>query len=626
MRTVDVFHPRATSDTSAVHASPQTSVAFSPDGVHYASAGYDGRVALWDRTGTAPRWIGRHSRLVNGVRFSPSGRLLASGSADKTCRIWDVATGRQVQLLARQPDDLNALAWLDENRLVTVSQDGTGRIWDIRTGVLEDGVIFHADHCMSVDAAPTGVLASCGEDATIRLWDTNGALLRDLPQAGHAEMCRWSPDGTLLAASCDDGFVHIVRTDGELVTKVGPYTAAVKSVAWSKDGARIVIGAYDSTITLWDIADCRPLVRWYGAHLWPRSVDWSADGRTIIAGTFSALPAVIDVPGIAADALPGEVHEITLEAPVSTHGVNHVSAAGEVLAAGSDNGTVRVWAHPGATAREVPVGNGSLINTVAVSEALPGLVAYGSFSGRVGVADATTGEDVAFVERAHPVNRAAWSPDGKRLAVADYEGGLDLYTWTGDDLVPGVHYEGHDGSIKDVSWVDADRLVTYSTDRQAHLITAEGRLIRSFGGHGELINGGSVTRVAGRSLLATVSRDRTSRIYDLDTGELLQVLVGHDESAKCAAWHPGGEPLLVTGSYDYTGRLWVLDPTTLAPLHSHVLDGHGSAVSAVTWLGDAAVTASWDSRVVAWTPDADPARTPVPAELATDWTDTEDPR
>jgi WD40 repeat protein len=626
MRTVDVFQPESPDSGTAVHASPQTSVAFSPDGVHFASAGYDGRVALWERSGTAPLWVGRHSRLVNGVRFSPSGRLLASGSADKTCRIWDVATGRQVQLLARQPDDLNALAWLDENRLVTVSQDGTGRIWDIRTGTLEDGVIFHADHCMSVDASATGVLASCGEDATIRLWDTDGSLLRDLPQAGHAEMCRWSPDGTLLAASCDDGFVHIVRSDGELVTKVGPYTAAVKSVAWSQDGSRLVIGAYDSTVTLWHIADCRPLVRWYGPHLWPRSVDWSADGRTLIAGTFSARPAVIDVPEIPADALPDEVREITLDPPVATHGVNHVSAAGEALAAGCDNGTVRFWGDPGATAPEVPVGNGSLVNTVALSAGLPGLVAYGSFSGRVGVADARTGRDVAFVEREHPVNRVAWSPDGQRLAVADYEGGLDLYTWTGGELVPGVHYDGHDGAIKDVSWVDSGRLVTYSTDRQAHLIGTDGTLIRSFGGHGELINGGSVTEVAGRALLATVSRDRTCRLYDLRTGELLQVLVGHDESAKCAAWHPGGRPLLVTGSYDYTARLWVLDPDTLAPLHSHVLDGHGSAVSAVTWLGDHPVTASWDSRVLLWSAEAGPGRAPTPTELATDWQDRRDPR
>lgn len=37
----------------------------------------------------------------------------------------------------------------------------------------------------------------------------------------------------------------------------------------------------------------------------------------------------------------------------------------------------------------------------------------------------------------------------------------------------------------------------------------------------------------------------------------------------------------MVGSYDFTGRLWVLDPKTLAPLHQHVLEGHGSAVSAV---------------------------------------------
>ncbi|MET9802587.1 WD40 repeat domain-containing protein [Streptomyces sp. NPDC006368] len=618
MRTVEVFQPDSPADGSSVHASPQTSVAFSPDGTQFASAGYDGRVALWDRSGTAPRWVGRHERLVNGVRFSPSGRLLASGSADKTCRIWDVATGRQVQLLARQPDDINALAWLDEDHVVTVSQDGTGRIWDIRTGVIADGVIFHADHCMSVDASPTGILASCGEDSAIRLWNTDGSLLRDLPQAGHAEMCRWSPDGTLLAASCDDGYVHIVRTDGELVTKVGPYTAAVKSVAWSQDGSLLVVGAYDSTITLWNVADCRPLVRWYGPHLWPRSLDWSPDGTTVIAGTFSARPAVIDVPAVSAGDLPTEVREITLEPSTATYGVNHVSADGGVLAAGCDNGTVRVWPRRDATATVVPVGNGSLVNAVAVSAALPGLVAYGAFSGRVGVADATTGRDLAHVEREHPVNRTAWAPDGRRLAVADYEGGLDLYAWTGGELVPEVHYEGHAGAVKDVSWVDDDRLVTYSTDRTAHLITARGELIRSFGGHGELINGGSVTTVAGRALLATVSRDRTTRIHDLETGELLQVLVGHDESVKCAAWHPGGEPVIVTGSYDFTARLWVLDPESLAPVRSQVLTGHGSAVSAVAWLGDEAVTASWDGKVFAWAP-APEERTPRPSELAVDW-------
>ncbi|MBR7833473.1 WD40 repeat domain-containing protein [Actinospica durhamensis] len=593
---------RAAGSGPIAHASPQTTVAFSPDGSHYASGGYDGRVVVWDTADGTPRWTGRHQRLVNSVRFSPSGRLLASCGADKVCRVWRVRDGALVDLLSRQPDDLNALAWLSDERLAAVSQDGTGRIWEVGSGRLEDVVLMHTDHCMSVDASAAGLLASCGEDATIRLWAEDGTPIRVLREAGHAEMCRWSPDGALLAASCDDGYVHILEPNGELAAKIGPYTAAVKSVAWSQDSACLAVGAYDCTVRLWERDGARQLVRWQGAHLWPRSLDWSVDGRTLIVGTISGAPQLLEVPELPLDATAADAEPIRIEVAASswTNGVNHLSAEAGALAAGRDDGAVALWRADG-SALHLPVGNGSLVNAVALCPGAPDLLAYGTFSGLVGVVDLAAGNGPLYEIRGEfPINRVVWSPGGDRLSVADYEGDLRTFAWDGRALSEISVYSGHSGAIKDFSWVDEDRIVTISTDHTAHLIEADARLVRSFTGHGELVNSGSVTRIGGRSVLATASRDRTIRLFDLDTGELLQVLIGHDESVKAVAWQPGGEPRLLSGSYDFTGRVWELDPADWSVGSVEVLVGHGNAISSVAWLGQDPVTAGWDGRVLRW--------------------------
>jgi WD40 repeat protein len=600
---------RASGGTIDEHASPQTAVAFCTDGRHYASGGYDGKVIMWDRVTGDVVWSARHVRLVNAVRFSPSGKLLASVSADKTCRIWRVSDGHLVQQVARQPDDLNALAWLDDDTLVTVSQDGTGRIWSLPTGTLDRRVLFHSDHCMSVDFAD-GVLATCGEDAMIKLWGPDGVLRSELPQAGHAEMCRWSPDGRLLAASCDDGFVHILTPDGSLVTKIGPYVAAVKSVAWSPDGRRIAVGAYDSTVALWDIGSGEQLKRWHGSQFWPRSLDFAADGTALIVGTISTRPRVLEIGEITTPFADADT--LTDPPRTPTLGVNHVVTGTRLIAAGCDDSTIRVWDGVDTLGRVLRAGDGSLINSVAVSTD-DERIAYGTFSGRIGVVRSDFGQSIVELRREHPINRVAWSPSGRHLAVADYEGALDIYAFDGAELTEFTSYHEHDGAIKDVAWLSDDELATYSTDRTARVVSLDGRTLRIFTGHGELINGGSVTTIAGRRVLATVSRDRSARLYDVETGALLNAVSGHDESVKAVAWHPGGEPVLLTGSYDFTARLWTFDPATWQVTSMHSLTGHSSAISTVAWYGDAALTGSWDGTVRAW--HAGGAGAPTPHEL-----------
>jgi WD40 repeat protein len=257
------------------------SVAYSPDGRYLASGGgtlltqgeEQGEeqsvdiIKIWDierRKELFPITVNsRH--IVNSVAYSPDGRYLASGSADKTIKIWDTKTGTELSTLTGHSEAVNSVAYSPDGRyLASASSDETIKIWDVKNNKELNTFIYNysktitgVGYLIRIAYSPNGrYLASGYLNGTIQLWDVKtGNKVHTLTgHSGSVIPLAYSPDGRYLASGSSDGTIKIweVATGKELRTLTG-HSDTVWSVVYSPDGRYLASGSGDKNIKIWRV-------------------------------------------------------------------------------------------------------------------------------------------------------------------------------------------------------------------------------------------------------------------------------------------------------------------------------------------------------------------------------------
>ena len=266
-------------------------LAWSPEGTQIAAAGGEpgasGEVVLFDaQTGQSIRSFVGHTEVVYAISWRPNSREFATGSLDKTVRVWNADTGVCTQTLKDHADAVFGVAYRPDGQyLASGSADRSVKIFDTKSWHRIAVLTAHQDTVTHVAFSLDGaLLATCGTDKQLKVWKFGidpGKMENPLRSVGEGDTinsCAFSADGKLLVLGTSNHIVKVYSQDGSSQKREFKEPVDwVYSVAISADSQTIAAGTQDGQVYLWSVKD-GSLMR--TIRLTPSSSLASPEGKT----------------------------------------------------------------------------------------------------------------------------------------------------------------------------------------------------------------------------------------------------------------------------------------------------------------------------------------------------------
>ncbi len=196
-----------------------------------------------------------HSGYVFCLKFSPDGRMLASGSADRRIRLWNTDTGKIIYTFDGHQESVTAIEFMPNGKiLVSASADRTIRFWDIEQKQLLKTIAAHEQKIHALAISPDGKsIISGSSDHTIRIRQLGTANQQILQ--GHQDAVLTvaiSPDGKTIASGSIDGIINLWDANTQQLTAtIQAHQSAVKSVVFNPIDRTLISASWDRTIAIW---------------------------------------------------------------------------------------------------------------------------------------------------------------------------------------------------------------------------------------------------------------------------------------------------------------------------------------------------------------------------------------
>ncbi|MEH2339175.1 nSTAND1 domain-containing NTPase [Nostoc sp.] len=238
-----LYNEQRSIETLNGHTDEITSLSFSPDGKILASGSKDKTIKLWNIEHR--NFLTSDDSSVKNVNFSSNGQIIASISNKNRVQLWQ----RNGALIKTLPGNNSRVSFSKNSQMIaSASQNNMVQLWR-RDGTLVEETLLGetVDGSFSLDGKIIALISN--DDYSIKLWGNNGKPISTL--TGHQDRVykiSISRDGKTIATASEDKTIKIWKRNGTLVRTLVGYGTPIYSMSLSPNGESLVILDHDNTV------------------------------------------------------------------------------------------------------------------------------------------------------------------------------------------------------------------------------------------------------------------------------------------------------------------------------------------------------------------------------------------